>query len=84
MDKVETPSGIIAVGVGRCGHPRKVLEFVFEELMRAKEKFSRQLEVFSSSNEELEGEPEEDVNSGRAAIRAAARMCASERNRRIF
>ena len=84
VDKVETPSGIIAVGVGRCGHPRKVLEFVFEELMRAKEKFSRQLEVFSSSNEELDGEPEEDVNSGRAAIRAAARMCASERNRRIF
>ena len=24
VDKVETPSGIIAVGVGRCGHPRKV------------------------------------------------------------
>ena len=90
VDKVETPGGKIAVGVGRCGHPWKVLELVFQELMRAKEKFSRQLEVFSNDNEELEEverdakDDDDEVSSGRAAIRAAARMCASERNRRIF
>ncbi len=59
--------------------------------MRAKEKVSRRLELFSSGNEEIEEEEEEDecdannvVSSGHAAIQAAARMCASERNRRIF
>ena len=92
VDKVETPNGKIAVGVGRCGHPRKVLEFVYEELMRAKEKVSRRLELFSSDNEEIVVEEDDDdecdannvVSSGHAAIQAAARMCASERNRRIF
>jgi len=78
-ERVETPNGKIGIGCGSLGHPRKVLKFVSEELMKVKERFARYLEISSDFNDF-----ETNFDSGYASVRAASLMCKSERNRKVF